>query len=246
VAQVYSFVDDNGVTRLLAEIHPDPQPTSGTLLPVADATGVTVDTTTYSDPFHLSAKLTTLVFPAEVSPRSALAIAIAGDAFPRWVMNADGSTGLYFGDGTFDATTGPGFYANSITQGAFNARLIANPAAQANEVAQLGQLSPATTITSGALPTVQLVTATGAQILTTRDAETITPCTFNPGAATTATITVALSPDNLTYSTLGVETVPAGVALDGTVHLVKARVPAGWYLKLTANAQAVLGLTTYY
>ncbi len=99
---------------------------------------------------------------------------------------------------------------------------------------------------SGALPTVQLVTATGAQIDTASDRETITPCTFNPGVATTATITVALSPDNVTYSTLGIETEPVGTVLDGTIHLVKVRVPAGWYLKLTANAQASLGLTTYY
>ncbi len=99
---------------------------------------------------------------------------------------------------------------------------------------------------SAALPTVQLVTATGAQIDAASDRETITPCTFNPGAATTATVTVALSPDNVTYSTLGIETAPVGVALDGTIHLVKVRVPAGWYLKLTVNAQAVLGLTTYY
>jgi hypothetical protein len=93
---------------------------------------------------------------------------------------------------------------------------------------------------------VQLVTATGAQIVTTRDAETVTPVTFNPGAATTATCLVQLSADNVTYSTLWTETEPAGVALDGTVHGIKVRVPAGWYLKLTVNAQAALGLTTYY
>jgi hypothetical protein len=57
---------------------------------------------------------------------------------------------------------------------------------------------------------------------------------------------MALSPDDVTYSTLAVVTEPAGVALDGTILPVKVRVPAGWYLKLTANAQAVLGLTTYY
>lgn len=119
-------------------------------------------------------------------------------------------------------------------------------AAAATNAPRLSQLSPKFTITSGALPTVQLVTATGTQISTGGDVETITPCTFNPGATTTATVTVALSPDNVTYSTLAVVTEPAGVALDGTILPVKVRVPAGWYLKLTVNAQAVLGLTTYY
>lgn len=99
---------------------------------------------------------------------------------------------------------------------------------------------------SGALATVQLVSGVAAVVASVRDVETVTPVTFNPGAATIATCTVALSPDNATYSTLGVETEPAGVALDGTIHLVKVRVPAGWYLKLTVSATAVLGLTTYY
>lgn len=109
-----------------------------------------------------------------------------------------------------------------------------------------GQVSPLGTVTSGSLSTASLGSGTGAQISTVRDVETITPVTFNPGAATTATCTVELSPDNSTYSTVGIETEPAGVALDGTIHLIKARVPAGWYLRLTVNAQATLGTTTYY
>lgn len=119
-------------------------------------------------------------------------------------------------------------------------------ATAATHAPRLNQLSPLATITSGALPTATLVSGTGAQISTSRDVETVTPVTFNPGVATTATCTVALSPDNTTYSTLGVETEPVGTVLDGTIHLVKVRVPAGWYLKLTVNAQAVLGTTTYY
>ena len=59
-------------------------------------------------------------------------------------------------------------------------------------------------------------------------------------------VTVVGIGGGVTYSTLGVETEPAGVAFDGTIHLVKVRVPAGWYLRLTVNAQAVLGTTTYY
>lgn len=223
-------------------------PAAGTYLPVAHSSGVTVDTTTYNDTIKGSGKLTTLVFPAE---QGSLAIAFTGDAFPRWMMSSDASDyGLLLGDGTFDLAGDP--TGINCQGGKLNFNSTANrgvsmpPAKAANDAAGLAQLSPRFTVTSGALPTVQLVTATGAQILTSRDAETVTPCTFNPGAATTATVTAALSPDNVTYSTLAVVTEPAGVALDGTILPVKVRVPAGWYLKLTANAQAVLGLTTYY
>ena len=101
-------------------------------------------------------------------------------------------------------------------------------------------------LTSGALPTVALASGVGSQLSATRDVDSVTPVTFNPGAATIATCTVALSPDNVTYTTFGVETEPAGVAFDGTIHLVTVHVPAGWYLRLTVNAQAVLGTTTYY
>lgn len=108
------------------------------------------------------------------------------------------------------------------------------------------QLSPANVITSGALPTQQLVSGTGAQVSTGEDVEVHTPVTFTPGVATTATCAVALSPDGVTYSLLCTWTVPVGVALDGFVQDVTCRVPAGWFLKLTVNAQAALGLSTYY
>jgi len=104
--------------------------------------------------------------------------------------------------------------------------------------ATLNQVSPKGTVTSGALPTQQLVTATGAQVSTTRDVETHTPCTLTNAAGT---ITVALSPDNVTYSTLAVVT----PAVNASITDVVVRVPAGWYIKLTVS-QATLGLTTYY
>jgi hypothetical protein len=222
---------------------------SGKVVPVADATGVTVDSTTYADPIKGGgAKLTTLVFPSDAG---AIAIALAGDAFPRWLFAADSADGMYVGDGTYSPFSTGASLAVAASGGQNILTVYAGittgvGALGSSWLAQIADVSPRFTITSGALPTVQLVTATGAQILTTRDAETITPCTFNPGAATTATVTVALSPDNVTYSTLAVVTEPAGVALDGTILPIKVRVPAGWYLKLTVNAQAVLGLTTYY
>jgi hypothetical protein len=109
----------------------------------------------------------------------------------------------------------------------------------------VGAVSPLYAITSGALPTVTLTSGVGVQILTTRDAETVTSVTFNSTVSLGATCTVALSPDNVTYSTLAIETEPVGVGLAGTIKGIHARVPAGWYLRLSV-AQAVIGTTTYF
>lgn len=117
-------------------------------------------------------------------------------------------------------------------------RLLSFDDAAAAIPATRNQVSPVGTVTSGALATQQLVTATGAQISTTRDVETHTPCTLTNAAGT---VTVALSPDNVTYSTLAVVT----PAVNASITDVVVRVPAGWYIKLTVS-QATLGVTTYY
>ena len=124
-----------------------------------------------------------------------------------------------------------------------NQRVLANRVLSFDDAAQLqpaalNQVSPKGTVTSGALSTQQLVTATGAQVSTTRDVETHTPCTLTNAAGT---ITVALSPDNVTYSALAVVT----PAVNASITDVVVRVPAGWYIKLTVS-QATLGVTTYY
>jgi len=227
---------------------------SGKVLPVAAPTGVTVNTTTYNDTVKGSGKLTTLVFPSE---QGAFALALAGDAFPRMVIGTDPTDVgiLGFGDGTADVFSSAFLGING--SGGFT---FSSPGGSANQFGQplnvsaatgpfgaprLAQLSPSLTITSGALPTVQLVTATAAQIITTRDAETHTPVTFNPGVATTATCTVAISPDNSTFSTLAVITKPVGTVFDGEIDDVTVRLPAGWFIKLTV-VNATLGLTTYF
>jgi hypothetical protein len=103
----------------------------------------------------------------------------------------------------------------------------------------------ASPIASGALPTVALVSGTGAQILVTRAAETVTPFTGD-GTNNAATCAIALSPDNLTYSTVATISIAAALNLTGVLtDMVNARVPAGWYLKLTA-VHGTLGTTTYY
>lgn len=76
-------------------------------LPVADAAGMTVDTTTYDNPITGDGKVTTLVFAADTT---VLALAIEGDAYPRVLFGADpdGYGVVMFGDGTINPTQGAG------------------------------------------------------------------------------------------------------------------------------------------
>ena len=101
-------------------------------------------------------------------------------------------------------------------------------------------------IASGALPTTTAFSSgTGKQILTTRDVTLCVPLTFDASAAD-ATCTVAISPDNSTYSTLGIETIPTATnPVNGEIHVLILRVPAGWYVKLTAS-HVTFGTGTYY
>lgn len=100
-------------------------------------------------------------------------------------------------------------------------------------------------ITSGALPTVSPSSGTAFQCSTTRDVFLTVPVTFNPTAGAAATCLVQLSPDNVTFSALSTESIPAGITFDGTVDSVRLQVPAGWYVKLTVT-NATLGTGTYY
>jgi hypothetical protein len=95
----------------------------------------------------------------------------------------------------------------------------------------------ASPITSGTLPTVTPSSGMAFQCLTTRDVTLV--------IATTATLlsgtaTIDLSPDNTTFSTLGIAT--PGVA--ASVDLDTISVPAGWWVKITLSSATVT--CTYY
>jgi hypothetical protein len=110
--------------------------------------------------------------------------------------------------------------------------------------ATLNQVSPKGTVTSGALSTQQLVSTTGAQVSTARDVDTYTLITYD-ATNNVATCAVALSPDNVTYSTLYTTSLAAAVNNTGAIAMpVMVRVPAGWYIKLTV-VHATIGATTY-
>ena len=101
------------------------------------------------------------------------------------------------------------------------------------------------TQSAGALSTAVFVSGAGRQLSVTRDVECWVPVTYNPTAGAAASCLVELSPDGVTYSTLSTETVPVGIALDGTVDSLRVTVRAGWHLRLTVT-NATLGTATYY
>jgi hypothetical protein len=135
------------------------------------------------------------------------------------------------------ASTGGAAFSGTVTAGAASAT---------TGLPRLNQVTAYLTITSGALPTISAASlATGTQVSTTRQTTLYIAATFTPGAAASATVTVALSPDNVTYTTLIVETVPQGVALDGFVRMLTVVVPQNWYVQVTPNAQASIAASVY-
>jgi hypothetical protein len=107
--------------------------------------------------------------------------------------------------------------------------------AVAGTLASVGTKTAA--ITSGALPTVVPVSGTAFQALTARDVTLVIAVT---ATLLSGTATIALSPDNVTFSTLGVAS--PGVA--ASVDLVTLTVPAGWWVKITLVSATVTA--TYY
>lgn len=99
-------------------------------------------------------------------------------------------------------------------------------------------------ITSGALPSVSPVSGTAFQASTTRAVCLVVPVTLTPTATVAATCLVELSPDNVTFTTIGTLTVPRLVS-PGIVSLVALTVPAAWRVRLTAT-NATLGSGHYY
>lgn len=97
-------------------------PASGTYLPVGSGSGVTLDSTTYTDSVRGGgAKLHTLVFATE---GALLAFAQAGDAFPRAILTSDPTDGWYLGDGTVDPyVTGGAELFVDVTSGRFSPTL---------------------------------------------------------------------------------------------------------------------------
>ncbi len=148
---------------------------------------------------------------------------------------AQGPSGLFIGQGGTPAGTRDLLQLTSTALATKNNCVLDARAAGA-------KLNP---VTSGALSTISPSTGTGIQCSTARDVFLHQICTFNPTAGASATCVVAISPDNVTYSTLVTVTIPAGVTFDGTIPPIGVQVPAGWYVKFTTT-NATLGTGTWY
>lgn len=103
----------------------------GSVLPVADTTGVTLDTTTYDNPVTGGPdKLAVLVFPdTGGNAQVMLGVAIEGDAFPRQLYFANPSSdGADFGDGTADPwnAQSAGWAAQANGDGTYNFAILAH------------------------------------------------------------------------------------------------------------------------
>ena len=97
--------------------------------------------------------------------------------------------------------------------------------------------------TSGALGSIGLTSGVGAQLSTTRDVFYTLIIQMNPTAANTATCTVALSPDNVTYTQFINEQMPAGsgITTGNFLRCFGFPVPAGWYVKCTVTNATIGG-----
>jgi len=119
-------------------------------------------------------------------------------------------------------------------------------------IAAVNQISPVGTITSGALPdTGAWVSTTAKQNPTTvttpaRDVTIFVEVTSD-GTNNAGTCAIAISPDNVTYTTVGTVSVPAGVnALGVVVEVVPVRLPKDWYIKLTFTATRITVAASKY
>lgn len=102
-------------------------------------------------------------------------------------------------------------------------------------------------ITSGALPQLAAwVSGTGQLNPVSYPIEVVLAPT---GDATNnaATVAVALSPDNTTYTTVATWSLAAAVNNTGAItDYVSVKVPPGWYIKLTIGAHATVPTSYYY
>lgn len=99
--------------------------------------------------------------------------------------------------------------------------------------------------TSGALPTVSVISGTAIQIVATRDFYVWIPITFNATAILTATARIEISADNITYSTVSTENYPALLGLLGTVRSICVPLRAGYYLRVTVT-NATIGTCSFW
>lgn len=119
-------------------------------------------------------------------------------------------------------------------------------AAAATNLPRLSQLTSALTITSGSLPnTGAWSSGTAKQNPVARQIVVVVEVVTD-GTANAATCAIAVSPDDMTYTTVGTPGASAAVNTVGAVTLLASVIlPAGWFVKLTLSHAAVAA-SVYY
>ncbi len=113
--------------------------------------------------------------------------------------------------------------------------------------ATLNQVSSAGTITSGTLPnTGAWVSGTAKVNPVTRDI-TVNVEVTSDGTNNAGTCAIAISPDNVTFTTVGTVAIPAAWNNLGIgVEVVPVSLPNGWYIKLTFTATRITVAASIY
>lgn len=109
-------------------------------------------------------------------------------------------------------------------------------------------VSPSNPITSGTLPNTGAWVSGTAKQNPTSPARQITVYVEVVGDATNnaASVTIAISPDNTTYTTVATPSLAAAVNNTGAITLdVPVTLPAGWWIKLTIGAHATVAASIY-
>ncbi len=107
-------------------------------------------------------------------------------------------------------------------------------------------LPPAPPITSGTLPNTGAWVSGTAKVNPVSRPITVAVEVVSAGTNTIATCVVAISPDNVTYTTLGTPGQSAAQNnLGAETGLVNVPLPQGWYIKLTF-ANCTVAASIYY
>lgn len=106
--------------------------------------------------------------------------------------------------------------------------------------------SPAPPIASGTLPNLGAWVSGTAKVNPVSRAISATVEVVTAGTNTIATCVIALSPDNVTFTTLATPGASAAQNnLGATTTAVQVRIPQGWYIKLTF-ANCTVASSIYY
>lgn len=116
-----------------------------------------------------------------------------------------------------------------------------------NNLPRLSQLTSALTIVDSTLPDLGAwVSGTAKVNPVTRQITAYVECAFD-GTANAASVVIAISPDDTTYTTVGTPSVDAAVNTVGAITVtVPVTLPAGWFIKLTIATHAAVAPSIYY